>query len=235
MADLFSKGVAWRSFKDLEEEFIEALNYVPLRPIHDRVWSHRFGRTLDEVGSAVGSFFEAAVKEGHLLGGHEISQKIINGTLDQPNIAHFCKIVEPTYKLSTATVRVTDGAFQYGDLTPFAVFSDMVDSKPHSPWWWDAYNNYKHHRYSDPGTATLRNTLESLAGLFLLNALHKENQEVLVENGIIRGLWPEAPKMMKNRLSKSNFGVTGMTLEARSDIFTHQFRIDNRNQIQVSS
>ena len=64
MAELFSKGRAWIDFRDLESELVSALDYVPLRTVHDKVWSPKFGRFLDETGSAVDSFFKIAIEGG---------------------------------------------------------------------------------------------------------------------------------------------------------------------------
>lgn len=218
MVELFSKGMAWRHFLDLEGELLEDLEYVPLRHAHDSVWSHKFGKILFQTGSAVDSFFRVVLMEGGLF---KNSRPRPRQNLD---IEHYRKKIEPVYRLSTAEVKVSDGLLDYDTLAPFSTFSTG-----RSPSWWNAYNSYKHDRYSQPEYATLRHTVESLAGLFILNVLHKENQELLVESRVIKGPVGWGPKMMSVNLGKSAFGVTGPAhlYSAHSRLFSHRFRADN--------
>lgn len=51
------------------------------------------------------------------------------------------------------------------------------------PSWWTAYNKVKHEYYRNlKDKATLGNVIDSLAGLLVLNALHKCSQEFLIRN-----------------------------------------------------
>ncbi len=222
MVQLFSKGVAWRHFQNLEGELLDAVEYVPLRHAHRGVWSHKFGKILFQAGSAVDSFFRVVLMEGGLF---KNARPPPRRNLDMED---YRKKIEPVYRLSTAEVKASDGLFDYDTLAPFSTFSEGG-----SPSWWNAYNSYKHDRYSQPEYATLHHTVESLGGLFILNVLHKENQELLVESGVIKGPAGWGPKMMLVNLGKSAFGVTGPAhlYSAHSRLFSHQFRADNSSSV----
>jgi len=132
------------------------------------------------------------------------------------------RIIGPAYRLAEAKVAASDGIAPYDEFDPFlALASDR------SPGWWEAYNKYKHSRYADIGIATLRYSVEPLAGLFVLNVLHKENQAFLVEKKVIHATYGPSDAGIINALAKSNFGtVAGYRCEAKSQLFDHVFRRD---------
>ena len=222
LVELFSIGNAWRDFLDFEAEFREALAYVPLRESHLQVWSHKFGKILDQVGSAVDSFLWVAAKEGGLFRDNALRDK------EKLNIVDYCQILEPVYHLSTAQVIAYDGPAHYGPFTPFEAFGKMLASEQKIEWWWKAYQSYKHNRYSESAEATLSNTLQALAGLFLLNVLHKENQRWLIEKEVIARQNPMGYVMLALNLSGSRFGSTLPNVRARRELFVHEFRFDRK-------
>jgi len=216
LVELFAKGAAWQDFADLESELIEIMSYVPLRKKHNDVWSRKFGRLLDETGSAVDSFFKVVMAGGRLFEGKSKKE------MKDLDIVDYRKVIGPTYRLAEAQVVVSDGIAPYAEMDPFVAFASDK-----SPNWWKAYNNYKHSRYADTAIATLRNSVEALAGLFILNVLHKENQAFLVEKGVIRATYGPGDKGIINALAKSDFGiVAGYKCEAKSQLFDHMFRRD---------
>ena len=216
LVELFTKGAAWQDLADLENELIEILTYVPLRKEHNDVWSRKFGRLLDETGSAVDSFFKVAIAGGRLFEGKTKKE------MKNLDIVDCRKIIGPVYRLAEVRVAVSDGIASYEELEPFKAFAS--DSTPD---WWEAYNKYKHSRYADIDIATLRNSVEALAGLFVLNVLHKENQAFLVERGVIRATYGPSDKGIIIALAKSDFGiVAGYKCEAKSELFDHMFRRD---------
>lgn len=216
MVELFSIGRAWVDFRDLENEFVKALDYVPLREAHDSVWSPKFGRLLDETGSAVDSFFRVVIEDGSRFSAKQSSSKL--------DIKDYQRLVNPVYRLSDAKVQVSDGVSNYGEVVPFAAFAH---EKEFPEWWWSAYNKYKHYRYSLIDYANLRNVAEALSGLFLLNILHKENQEYLVGEDVIHGPAGFGSKMILANLKKSNFGAPTQGYMAKSSLFSHEFRVDS--------
>ena len=222
MVELFSTGNAWRDFLDFEAEFREALAYVPLREPHLTVWSHKFGKILDQVGSAVDSFFWLAAKEGELFRDNRPRDK------QKLDIRDFCKIFEPVYLLSTAQVIAYDEPVHHGPFVPFEAFGKMLASKQKVNWWWSSYQSYKHNRYSESAEATLNNSLQARAGLFLLNVLHKENQKWLAEKKVIAWQYPMTPLMLAQNLKGSKFGATLPDIRARSELFLHEFRVDKK-------
>jgi len=223
MVELFSKGEAWRDFRYLETELIEALEFVPLRKRHNDVWSPKFGMILDQTGSATASFFEVVIEGGRLFQDRERKE------IEKLTIVDYRNIVEPVYKLSTAEVSVSDGPVHYDSFCPFGAFGENK-----APEWWSGYNEYKHYRYSLRESATLKNTVHALAGLFALNVLHKENQEFLIENGVIRATDRYAMAVPENSLSSSNFGIKShLRCGAQSRLFHHVFRFDGGTIAEV--
>jgi hypothetical protein len=91
-----------------------------------------------------------------------------------------------------------------------------------------AYQSYKHNRYSESSEATLISTLQALAGLFLLNVLHKENQEWLAKRKVIVWEYPMNPIMLMQNLKGSKFGTVLPGISARSELFLHEFRVDKK-------
>ncbi len=163
-----------------------------------------------------------AAKEGELFRDNTLRNK------EKLTILDYCQIFEPIYHLSTAQVIAYDGPVQHGPFAPFEVFGRMLTSDQKIEWWWKAYQSYKHNRYSESAEATLNNTLQALAGLFLLNVLHKENQGWLIEKEVIAWQNPMGHVMLKLDLAGSKFGSTIPNVRARSELFVHEFRFDRK-------
>lgn len=231
--NIFLDGHSWQNFQDLENKVLECLDYVALDTVHEEVWSNRFGELLIRIGSAIDSFFNKA-RECYYFdkeqGIKDLRQQ------NQPDILDYCKFFERYYQLSEAFVAIhqPNGIF-YKAYSPFSEFKQNQ-----SPSWWKSYNKVKHEWYdSSREHGNLKNVIESLGGLFILNVLHKDSQKFLVLNNVIKAgdkSYYEYSGVTKNHLlsllKDSKIGIiTDLTLIpfvgdcwANSRLFEHDLR-----------
>lgn len=94
---------------------------------------------------------------------------------------------EPLYKLSTRKVIAKLDWCGDKELIPFERFGK---EEHFIPPWWTAYNSSKHNWTKAFGQANLSNALVSLAGAFLLNAVHFPSIEFLFKLRALEfGVW----------------------------------------------
>jgi len=248
MIDPFERGKVWFIYSKLERELIETTSYVALETVHKDVWSEKYGELLIKIGGAVGSFFDLMVNSSKSLDDEktvkslrakiakekeEREQKRKDGKNVSdwsPNIADFRKAFNTVFDLESAEVEASCGLTYYGILQPFEGFGKV------SPIWWDSYNKVKHQFFEKiEERARLDHTINALAALFILNILHKENQEYLIKyQNVITSDY--AKEFSKNALlsyfKKSKIGIPkpigGYNFMAVTPLFKHIFRIDNQ-------
>jgi len=239
MIDPFERGKVWFIYSKLEKEFIETTPYVALETVHKNVWSEKYGELLIRICSSLGSFFDLMVNSTSL--DEEITAKTLRERIEKkrqkqpdwsPTIADFRKTFNPIFKLSSAEVEASYGLTNYGNLKPFKGFGKR------SPSWWDAHNKLKHKFFEKlEERAKLQNTINALAGLFLLNILHKENQQYLIRHTDVIfsegvGAKEFATKLHKERWLRASFiGVPkdiSYRFFARTQLFAHIFRVDKK-------
>lgn len=237
MKDPFTRGKAWFIYAKLEREFIETTSYVALETVHEKVWSEKFGELLIRIGSSVGSYFNLMVDSNSLDKEksitklrEEIETKRQKNPNWSPTITDFRKAFDPVFRLSDAEVEASYGLTYYGILKPFKGFERKT------PGWWDAHNKLKHEFFEKlEERAQLQNTINALAGLFLLNIFHKENQQYLIRHSNVIfsegvGAKEFATRPIKERYLRPSFiGVPkDITYQfyARTQLFNHAFRVD---------
>lgn len=231
MIDPFERGKAWFMYNRLEREFIETTSYVALETYHGNVWSEKFGELLVRIGDLVDSFFRFMVNSKSL--DNEKTVKELRKTIRKkpkwnPDIIDFRTTFNPIFHLSSVEVEADYGLTNYGKLHPFKDFGKK------SPLWWDAYNKVKHEIFEQiEKKATLENTINALAGLFVLNILHKESQEYLIkyQNVIVGDYMKVMSKVtILNFFKASKIGipkaVSGYNYKVAAPLFTHTFRAD---------
>jgi hypothetical protein len=180
MIDPFERGKVWFIYSKLEREFIETTSYVALETGHKDVWSEKYGELLIKIGSAVGSFFDFMVNSKSLDNEQTVENlraKILKEKKKRsPTMTDFRKAFNPVFDLTSAEVEARYGLTYYGNLQPFKGFGKRA------PFWWDSYNKVKHQFFEKiEERAQLEHTINALAALFILNILHKENQEYLIK------------------------------------------------------
>lgn len=235
MDNPFSRGLAWYRYKQLEEEFINATHYFPFEQKHEAIWSEFFSDLLTKVGSSVDGFFRKMLEDSRFDSlPHVIALK---SSGRRQNINYFRDFFDPIYQLSSADVNTAYGLTSYGSCHPFADFLDSQNNR--IPSWWDAYNHVKHGWYVNIEEATLKSTIEGLAGLFVLNILHKESQEYLLKyQDVIRGEFlHDMPKIsIPKAFNVSMIGIPknlNQTCVATTHLFIHTFRVDPNHNVRI--
>lgn len=229
MIDPFERGKAWFMYSELEKEFIETISYVALETAHNDVWSQKYSGLLVRIGDMIDSFFRYMVNSKSLDNEktvQELRGKITKNPDWHPDISDFRKTFNSLFELSNVEVETEYGLTYYGKLYPYKDF----DRK--SPPWWDSYNDVKHKIFEQiEKGATLGNTLNALASLFVLNILHKENQQYLIRytNNVFFAEYL-GKEQMERCLMKSFIGVpvnySKFKFITKTPLFTHILRVD---------
>ena len=224
MANPFSRGLAWYRYKRLEEEFINATQFFPFEQRFEGIWSEFFSDFLTKICYSVEGVFRKMLDDtrfdsySHVPSLKNSSQKI--------NIHYFRDFFDPIYNFSKVKVRTAYGLTSYGTCQPFEGFLKKKYNR--IPKWWCAYNRVKHGWFIDIEEATLKNTIEALAGLFVLNILHKESQMYLLKyQNVISGGVQATHDQLLYLFSKSIDGLkknlTSFKFVARTPLFEYAF------------
>jgi hypothetical protein len=164
--------IVWEMYQSLEKEFLNYIEYVPLSPQHYNVWSYPLVNLFNNIGSSVDSFFKNAIKCNSLDDFPSIDQIRLNSR--QHNMKTYREIFDTQYQVSNKQI------FELKNFTSIAPFKDW--SNKNTPGWWSQYTEIKHNRFENREKATLKNALDSLAGLFVLFLTHKETLSMLIDN-----------------------------------------------------
>lgn len=223
MIDPFRRGMAWYKYKRLESDFINATSYFPFEKEHKEIWSEYFSDLIVRIGNSVDSFFRIMLKDESFASFQHVASMRRRRRRD---INYFRDFFEPIYVLSGVKVQVAYGlTFYERDCCPFKEFKNN-----RIPDWWNAYNHVKHEWFDRIQEATLKNTIEALAGLFILNILHKESQRYLIWHTQIINFQYQPRGEMEKHLMKSMIGkpkgFANWEVFAATPLFTHNFRLD---------
>jgi hypothetical protein len=230
MDNPFSGGLAWYRYKRLQEEFINATQYFPFEQKHKAIWSEFFSDLLTKVCSSIDGFFRKMVEDSRFDSFSHVS--VLKSSKRKHDINYFRDFFDPIYQLSTAKVKIEYGLTSYGTCRHFKGFLDPKNNR--IPSWWNSYNHVKHGWYVNIKEATLKNTIEALAGLFVLNVLHKESQEYLIKHqDVITGEFLDRmpQDMILEAFNRSMIGIPearNQTCIAKTSLFMHIFRVDKQ-------
>ena len=164
--------IVWEMYQSLEKEFLNYLEYVPLSLQHYDVWSIPLVNLFNNIGSSVDSFCKNAIVCDSLNNFPDIDLIRTNDRLH--NMISYRKIFETRYKVSTRQI------FELKNFTPIIPFKEW-SSEESAPEWWGRYTDIKHNRFEYKERATLKTTMDALAGLFLLFLSHKETLSTLID------------------------------------------------------
>ena len=221
----FLMGKNWHSYKYLEGRLLETSRYITFAPENLSTWSENLADLLSLIGSAVDTFFRnmwlcPAIRNLAEVKAVEILDDKSNRK--NWNINDFMNAYEPIYELSKNEVTVPFGLSSLGSRKPFEKFGSR-----NLPVWWDGYNHVKHGYYDNIKEANLGNVVDALGGLLILNALHKDSQEYLLDVGVLNcgGL---TPSFAFEYLKRSNKGIPKMMLASQCTIVTPIFVFELR-------
>lgn len=218
----FLRGKNWYTYKYLENRMLETSRFVTLAPENVSTWSENLADLLNLIGSAIDTFFRNMHRCPTVSVRKEISDvqlRVSKRKNKKWNIYDFMDAYEPLYELSKNEVMVPFGLSSLGVRKPFENFGVRKE-----PSWWTAYNHIKHEYYDKITEANLGNVIDALGALLILNALHKDSQEYLVKNGILK-CDSLNPNYVVNILRKSFIGYPktmglGCLIETPIFIFT---------------
>lgn len=138
----------WNYFLALEDDVVRLSRYIEFTQDNFDVYSLELARILFSAASEV-----------------DVVAKQLCAKLDKTskadNIVEYRKIIRPAFPVLTDALVLVP---RFGlTLNPWEQWAN--DS---NPLWWTAYNNVKHHRHTHFADASLKNALNSVAGLFVL-------------------------------------------------------------------
>jgi hypothetical protein len=185
--DAFESGLYWAFYNYLEEELIDFMRKVPYIDEHKKVHSPALLAQL----LLNCSYIDTAFKDMARFNGFTNEQncrKILEADEKKEfDIPLARDAFEPLYKLSKRKVIAKLDWCGDRELVPFERFGKKEYNIPS---WWTAYNSSKHDWTKAFGQANLNNALVSLAGAFLLNAVHFPSIEFLFKLGALEfGAW----------------------------------------------
>lgn len=207
--DAFQSGLFWSVYRDTEQVFLDFLEYVPLVSEHNRVYSRKFLELILQIGGYVDTAFKEMATYSKFDGNTKIEEIRQKTTQEKTvKISLVRETFEPIYTLSSKKIVVKKPKLflqAYGTLIPFSEFA-----RNKSPQWWKVYTALKHNWSKNIKKANLKNTLEALAGLFLLNVVHEPSIFRLADMGILLTLNPRgqrfhfAPPLLRKILLKEH-------------------------------
>jgi len=195
LSSYFAEGRAWTDFENLEAQIGSLGTYVAIEQSNRRTYSRKISLMLFETASEVEAFFKQALLDSTLDQSSRINSvklgecRTKSKNSKQIKISEFRDIFDPHCELSKWHVNIGEPFLQYREVQPFIRFS-----KKQSPTWWLAYNKVKHDLFANRVHGNLENLLQAMAGLFLLNVLHRPNQPVLILKNIIRNGMMDQPE-----------------------------------------
>lgn len=204
----FQSGMMWNTYLEMERQFLEYLDYVPLTADHKKVYSSRLLRLMLQIGGYIDTAFKEIALFQQFDGNascEEIRKKVLRNRTVPIDLS--LKTFEPFYRLSRRSILVKSVEhFAYPPLVidRFAPFADFREHR--IPSWWSAYNAVKHNMVKNIKKANLENTMKALGAAFLLNAIYEPSVICLVRSG-------EAKLI---RISK-----TGINGQLKHDTFKH--------------
>jgi hypothetical protein len=145
----------FRSYQIFEKKFEEFLRVLPLTPENEKAWSPELVGLFLDVSGMVDSVAR------HIVG------KSAAKKLHELNINDFEKHLLTKEHITDSRLVV----YVY----PFKVISPY-DGYRATDGWWDVYNRLKHNRIEHYTKANLANTLNALAGLFLILVRYKDEE-----------------------------------------------------------
>ena len=228
--DAFGLGQMWNTYRDMEDQFVNYLEYVPLTSDHKMVYSSKLLRLMLQLGGYVDTAFKEMAfcdnfdtVEGCLeIRKHADKNKIIS-------FDYYLKTFEPFYQLSRKNVVVKAlGNFSYRPVLVDMVQPFKIETKKITPKWWQAYNGVKHDMIKNVRKANVENTLSALGAAFLLNAVFEPSVISLLKEDVATAHLYSDPKkkLFKCKKERAEEIITGerpskykLTVRVNSQLF----------------
>lgn len=227
----YLRGKNWHTYNYLDTRLNELSRYISFAPENRDTWSEALADLLILTGSAIDSFFRDMGECPNIRSSQHyirVQQRVRRRRRPEWNINDFRDAYEPIYELSKNEVDVPFGLSYYGTIQPFIEFDTSSDRISD---WWNGYNHLKHNYYDSLIEANLKNVLNSLGGLLILNALHKCSQEYLIRRGLLKPKGAGASvELMVSEIKRSAIGYppNSVAFFSGCNITTSVFSFDLR-------
>jgi len=149
--------IHWNYLLSLEKDIIRLSNYIEFCEENFNVFSIEILKLNLSIGSEIDVVLKQTCKLFNPIGKYESIKDykiFLNENLDS---AIKEKVSIPRYNI---------------ELQPWESIGNKKNYKYENPFWWDNYNNVKHHRDSEYNKANLKNLLYSFSALVIVN-LHR--------------------------------------------------------------
>jgi hypothetical protein len=181
----------WTGYLELEREFSEFTNLVPLISENSNVISPRLANIASLTGNWIETTFRRMAKSGW-----PFQQPACNVPQEIEDIDTFRNTFEVPYRLSKRAVFVKSYLTElHRRIFPFQSFGEGKN-----PEWFKDYSRLKHDRLELQKSMTLRKVTDAMAGLFLLSVYPHEMREYLLEQRIIHSKGPDKSEVVKKIL-----------------------------------
>ena len=190
----------WKYYLMLESKFISTTNYVELSTDNFDTFSNEYASLIQLIGAELDCFF----KEYCGFNKEDIK-----------NISDYARYILADYAdIKNQEISITD--YDIG-LKPFETW-DASRAKQSLPWW-EAFDKIKHNRVDNKNIASLRNVLDILGALFLIEMkyLKKISEQFEV---------PDIPDDESKIFSLKNWDYKYLSME---DAFFHL--VDNASSL----
>ena len=158
----------WQYFLKLESDFHAATRYIPCCETNDTTCSIEFAQQL----VCINTECEAVAKK---------ICKIIDPKNPAANMGHYKQTILKKFPdMHKAMVRLDRF---HRTVHPFAEWNSSGGRLE----WWNAYQDIKHHRDSNFEKANLKNTLEALCALLILELFAPANRNIVTRQSRCRG------------------------------------------------
>lgn len=163
---MFKSGYSVNIYKILERDVVDFLNYIYLEYYSSEEWKKIYSPRLAELFTRIGNQVDIFLRNWCVDAG-----LYPQSDCEDLKFGSYQKLIK-TYKLDNKEIILmrTDDI-----LKPFN------NSLKSPPIWWIFYNNVKHNGFYHKEEGNLYNVIESLSALFMLNCIHKDTEEILVE------------------------------------------------------
>lgn len=229
----FCKGLHWHKYLYLENKLIDISKYVTVDKKNFTAWGEELADLLVLIGNEMDTFFRDMFDCPYFQTDPNFLS--IRKRKAKWTMREYRKVYEIYYELSENSLDFQLGLGGAYNISPFSKLSAR------RPSWWTAYNKIKHEHYDHLRKANLKNVVNCLGGLLILNALHLCSKHRLAINRLIKYQDPirqsaldiiiDEPARISNEILKSKIGTT--IWEPSSFIETEIFRFDYRTDEDI--
>lgn len=183
----------WRYYLMLEEDFNKTIKFVEVDTQNFETYSVEYTKQYQSICSEIDVICKSICN-------------FINPSQEANNIKDYANIIISNSNITERIVKIEEN--EVIELNPFKEWN--TDPNYKSPEWWTGYNKVKHNRINNYKVAKLKNVLNALCGLFILEMYFieiickKENSSKDDHEELVPNVPDEQSKIFKFINWKSN-------------------------------